>query len=51
MELKKSNGKQKWKPRRFSKIRLPFVHRANESLMLFHLLMKKQTEVIPLQTE
>jgi hypothetical protein len=28
---------------------VPFAHRANENLSFFHLLMKKQTEVICLQ--
>jgi hypothetical protein len=44
-----SNGKQK--PRRFSVIRLLFAHRANGSLPFIHLLTKKQTEVIHLQTD
>ncbi len=43
------NGK--WKPRRLSLYRLPFAHRANGSLAFVSLLMKKQTEVICLQTD
>ncbi len=42
------NGKRK--PRRFVLIRCPFVHCANGSLWFFRLFMKKQTEVIRLQT-
>ncbi len=41
---------RKWKPRRFSLIRLPFAHRATGSLSLVRLFPKKQSEVIPLQT-
>ncbi len=44
-----SNGQ--WKPRQFSFIHLPFAHRAHGSLSFFHLLMKKQIEVIHLQTD
>jgi hypothetical protein len=32
-----SNGKQKWKPRRFSLIYLPFAHRANGGFSYFRL--------------
>ncbi len=39
----------KWKPRRFSLIRLPFARFANGSLSFVCLLMKKETEVIHLQ--
>jgi hypothetical protein len=39
---------RKRKPRRFSLIRLPFTHRSNE---VCHLFMKKQTQVICLQTD
>ncbi len=44
-----SNRKQK--PRWLSLICLPFAHRTNESLLFVHLLAKKQTEVIHLQTD
>jgi hypothetical protein len=46
---KKLNGKRK--PSRFSLIRLPFVHRTNGSLSFVRWLMKKQTELILLQTD
>jgi hypothetical protein len=38
-----SNGK--WKPRRFSLVRLPFAHCANGNLSFVGLLRKKQTKV------
>ncbi len=42
----------KRKPKRFSLIRLPFAHRTNTvSLSFVHLLTKKQTEVVRLQTD
>jgi hypothetical protein len=48
---RRGNIKWKRKPRLFSLIRLPFAHRANGSLPFVRLLMRKQTEVIRLQTE
>jgi hypothetical protein len=45
----KSNGKRK--PRRFPLFRLQFAHHANGSLSFVRLLIKKQTEVIRLQTD
>jgi hypothetical protein len=45
------NGIGKLKPRRFSIIRWPLAHCANRSLSFVRLLMKKQTEVIYLQTD
>jgi hypothetical protein len=44
-----SNRKQK--PRWFFLIHLPFAHHANKSLLFVSLLIKKQTEVIHLQTD
>jgi hypothetical protein len=44
-----ANGKRK--PSRFPFIRLPFAHRANGSLSFVRLSMKKQREVIRLQTD
>jgi hypothetical protein len=41
---------EKRKPRLFSLNSLPFAHRANGSLSFVRLFMKKQTEVIRLQT-
>ncbi len=43
------NGK--WKPRRFSFSHLSFALRANGSLLFVRLFMKKQMEVIRLQTD
>ncbi len=43
------NGRQK--PRRFSFICLSFAHRSNRSLSFVRLFMKKQTEVIRMQTD
>ncbi len=42
---------EKTEPRRFSLICLPFTLRANGSMSLICLFMKKQTEVIRLQTD
>jgi hypothetical protein len=42
---------EKWKPRRFSSICLPFAHHENESLLFVRLFTKKHTEVICLQTD
>jgi hypothetical protein len=42
---------EKQKSRQFSLIHLPLALRANESLLLVCLLMKKQMEVIYLQTD
>ncbi len=45
MDMETTNGKWKWKPRRFSLTRLPFAYRANRSLSFACLLKKKQTEL------
>jgi hypothetical protein len=47
-------GHFKWKTEAhaiFLLIRLPFAHRENGSLLFVRLFTKKQTEVIPLQTD
>jgi hypothetical protein len=49
METWKKNRQRK--PRRFTLIRLLFVHRANRSLSFVRLLTKKKIEVIRLQTD
>ncbi len=49
--VESSNGKWKWKLRRFSLIHLLFAHCENGSLSFVRLLMKKQTEAIRLQTD
>jgi hypothetical protein len=45
-----ANGKRETEARRFFSNRLRFAHRANVSLSFVSLLMKKQMEVIRMQT-
>ncbi len=49
--METSNGKRKWKHRRFSLFYLPCAHCANGSLSFVRLLTKKQMEVIRLKTD